>query len=74
MARRQGYEPEAQVTQKGEIALRGILDLFPPTSRGRCGWNFLVTNWNHCATSIRSHNFGEEILVITLPPAVRWEF
>ena len=25
-----GYEPEAQVTQKGEIALRGgILDLFP---------------------------------------------
>lgn len=29
----QGYEPEAQVTQKGEIALRGgILDVFPPTS------------------------------------------
>ena len=29
----QGYEPEAQVTQKGEIALRGgILDLFPLTS------------------------------------------
>ena len=29
----QGYEPEAQVTQKGEIALRGgIVDLFPPTS------------------------------------------
>jgi transcription-repair coupling factor (superfamily II helicase) len=29
----QGYEPEAQVTQKGEIALRGgILDLYPPTS------------------------------------------
>ena len=28
----QGYEPEAQVTQKGEIALRGgILDVFPPT-------------------------------------------
>lgn len=28
-----GYEPEAQVTQKGEIALRGgILDLFPLTS------------------------------------------
>jgi len=29
----QGYEPEAQVTQKGEIALRGgILDIYPPTS------------------------------------------
>jgi transcription-repair coupling factor (superfamily II helicase) len=29
----QGYEPEAQVTQKGEIALRGgIVDFFPPTS------------------------------------------
>ncbi len=29
----QGYEPEAQVTQKGEIAMRGgILDVFPPTS------------------------------------------
>ncbi len=29
----QGYEPEAQVTQKGEIALRGgIVDLFPLTS------------------------------------------
>ncbi len=29
----QGYEPEAQVSQKSEIALRGgILDLFPPTS------------------------------------------
>jgi transcription-repair coupling factor (superfamily II helicase) len=29
----QGYEPEAQVTQKGEIALRGgILDVYPLTS------------------------------------------
>jgi transcription-repair coupling factor (superfamily II helicase) len=29
----QGYEPEAQVSQKGEIALRGgIVDFFPPTS------------------------------------------
>jgi len=29
----QGYEPEAQVSQKGEIALRGgILDVFPPTN------------------------------------------
>jgi len=28
----QGYEPEAQVSQKGELALRGgILDVFPPT-------------------------------------------
>jgi len=29
----QGYEPEAQVSQKGEIALRGgIVDIFAPTS------------------------------------------
>ncbi len=29
----QGYEPEAQVTQKGELALRGgIVDVFPPCS------------------------------------------
>jgi transcription-repair coupling factor (superfamily II helicase) len=29
----QGYEPEAKVTQKGEISLRGgILDVFPPVS------------------------------------------
>lgn len=29
----QGYEPEAQVTQRGEIAMRGgIVDIFPPTS------------------------------------------
>lgn len=28
----QGYEPEVQVTQKGELALRGgIVDVFPPT-------------------------------------------
>ncbi len=28
----QGYEPEAQVSQKGELALRGgIVDVFPPT-------------------------------------------
>ena len=42
-----GYEPEAQVTQKGEIALRGgILDLFPLTSPGQCAWSSLGTNWN----------------------------
>lgn len=29
----QGYEPEAQVTQKGELALRGgIVDVYPPSS------------------------------------------
>src|SRR5205823_6276462 len=29
----QGYEPEAQVTQKGEVAMRGgILDVYPLTS------------------------------------------
>lgn len=29
----QGYEPEAQVTHKGDLAMRGgIVDVFPPTS------------------------------------------
>src|SRR5579871_2871156 len=33
VAEEQGYEPEAQVTQKGDIALRGgILDVYPMTS------------------------------------------
>lgn len=42
----QGYEPEAQVSGKGEIALRGgILDIFPPT----CPW------------PVRVEFFGDEI-------------
>ncbi len=42
----QGYEPEAQVNGKGEIALRGgILDIFPPT----------------CLWPVRVEFFGDEI-------------
>ncbi|MGI8964454.1 MAG: CarD family transcriptional regulator, partial [Limisphaerales bacterium] len=42
----QGYEPEAQVSQKGEIALRGgILDLFP-----------LISPW-----PVRLEFFGDEL-------------
>src|ERR1051325_6192463 len=42
----QGYEPEAQVNSKGEIALRGgILDIFPPTG----------------AWPVRLEFFGDEI-------------
>jgi len=42
----QGYEPEAQVTQKGEVALRGgIIDVFPPS----------------CQRPLRVEFFGNEI-------------
>ncbi len=68
----QGYEPEAQVSQKGEIALRGgIVDIFPPTSPWPvCDWIFLATNWNRCASSTRSRKFrAGEISTVILPPA-----
>jgi transcription-repair coupling factor (superfamily II helicase) len=46
----EGYEPEAQVNSKGEIALRGgILDLFPPTSP----WPFRVEFFGDEIESIR---------------------
>jgi transcription-repair coupling factor (superfamily II helicase) len=42
----QGYEPEAQVTQKGELALRGgIVDVWPPS----CPW------------PVRLEFFGDEL-------------
>jgi transcription-repair coupling factor (superfamily II helicase) len=42
----QGYEPEAQVTQKGEIAMRGgIVDLWPPP----------------CLWPVRLEFFGDEL-------------
>jgi len=67
----QGYEPEAQVTQKGEIALRGgILDLFPPTSP----WPVRLEFFGDELESLRYFDpltqiSREEISVVTLPPA-----
>jgi len=67
----QGYEPEAQVTQKGEIALRGgILDVFPPTSP----WPVRLEFFGDELESLRYFDpltqiSREEIAQITLPPA-----
>jgi transcription-repair coupling factor (superfamily II helicase) len=67
----QGYEPEAQVSQKGEIALRGgILDVFPPTSP----WPVRLEFFGDELESLREFDpltqvSRGEILEITLPPA-----
>jgi transcription-repair coupling factor (superfamily II helicase) len=67
----QGYEPEAQVSQKGEIALRGgIVDVFPPTSP----WPVRLEFFGDELESLRYFDpltqiSREEILAITLPPA-----
>jgi transcription-repair coupling factor (superfamily II helicase) len=67
----QGYEPEAQVTQKGEIALRGgILDVFPPTSP----WPVRLEFFGDELESLRYFDpftqiSREEITAVTLPPA-----
>ncbi len=67
----QGYEPEAQVTQKGEIALRGgILDVFPLTSP----WPVRLEFFGNELESLRHFDpltqiSREEISVVTLPPA-----
>jgi transcription-repair coupling factor (superfamily II helicase) len=67
----QGYEPEAQVSQKGEIALRGgILDIFPPTSP----WPIRLEFFGDELESLRFFDpltqiSREEIVSITLPPA-----
>ena len=67
----QGYEPEAQVSQKGEIALRGgILDIFPPTSP----WPVRLEFFGDELESLRYFDpltqiSREEIAEITLPPA-----
>ena len=67
----QGYEPEAQVSQKGEIALRGgILDVFPPTSP----WPVRLEFFGDELESLRHFDpltqiSREEIISITLPPA-----
>src|ERR1035437_1450556 len=67
----QGYEPEAQVTQKGEIALRGgIVDVFPPTSP----WPVRLEFFGDELESLREFDpvtqiSRGEISSITLPPA-----
>jgi transcription-repair coupling factor (superfamily II helicase) len=67
----QGYEPEAQVSQKGEIALRGgILDVFPPTSP----WPVRLEFFGDELESLREFDpltqvSRGEITGITLPPA-----
>jgi len=67
----QGYEPEAQVSQKGEIALRGgILDIFPPTGN----WPVRLEFFGNELESLREFDpltqiSRQEITAISLPPA-----
>jgi len=67
----QGYEPEAQVSQKGETALRGgIVDVFPPTSP----WPVRLEFFGDELESLRYFDpltqiSREEIFRIALPPA-----
>ncbi|HXU78697.1 MAG TPA: CarD family transcriptional regulator, partial [Methylomirabilota bacterium] len=67
----QGYEPEAQVTQKGEMALRGgILDLFPLTSP----WPVRLEFFGDELESLRYFDpltqiSREEIIETIIPPA-----
>ena len=67
----QGYEPEAQVSQKGECSLRGgILDLFPPTSP----WHVRLEFFGDELESLRHFDpltqvSRAEIAAVTIPPA-----
>jgi len=67
----QGYEPEAQVSQKGEIALRGgILDVWPITSP----WPVRLEFFGDELESLRHFDpltqiSRGEIVSVTLPPA-----
>ncbi len=67
----QGYEPEAQVTQRGEIAMRGgIVDIFPPTSP----WPVRLEFFGDELESLREFDpmtqvSREQITQTTLPPA-----
>ena len=67
----QGYEPEAQVTQKGELAMRGgIVDVFPPTSP----WPVRLEFFGNELESLREFDpltqvSRGEITSVTLPPA-----
>ena len=66
----QGYEPEAQVTQKGEMALRGgILDVYPITSP----WPVRMEFFGDELESLRHFDpltqiSREEITGVTIPP------
>jgi len=66
-----GYEPEAQVTQKGEIALRGgILDVFPLTSP----WPVRLEFFGDELESLRFFDpltqiSREEVGSVSIPPA-----
>jgi transcription-repair coupling factor (superfamily II helicase) len=66
----QGYEPEAQVTQKGEIALRGgIFDVYPITSP----WPVRMEFFGDELESLRHFDpltqiSREEITAVTIPP------
>jgi transcription-repair coupling factor (superfamily II helicase) len=67
----QGYEPEARVTQKGEMALRGgILDVYPLTSP----WPVRMEFFGDELESLRYFDpltqvSREEIATVTFPPA-----
>ena len=67
----QGYEPEAQVSQKGEMATRGgILDIFPLTSP----WPVRLEFFGDELESLRlfdplSQISREEIVSVMVPPA-----
>ncbi len=67
----EGYEPEAQVNHKGELALRGgILDVFPPT----CPWPVRLEFFGDEIDSIREFDpltqmSKEPIDAVTIPPA-----
>src|SRR5207253_6807502 len=67
----QGYEPEAQVTQKGEVALRGgILDVYPLISP----WPVRMEFFGDELDSLRYFDpltqiSREEITRVTIPPA-----
>ena len=67
----QGYEPEGQVTQRGEIAMRGgIVDIYPPT----CPWPVRLEFFGDELESLRYFDpltqiSREEIPAVTLSPA-----
>ncbi|PWU21632.1 MAG: transcription-repair coupling factor [Verrucomicrobia bacterium] len=67
----QGYEPEAQVTQRGELSLRGgILDIFPTTSP----WPVRLEFFGDELESLREFDpitqiSRAEITSVTMPPA-----
>jgi transcription-repair coupling factor (superfamily II helicase) len=67
----QGYEPEAQVTQKGELSLRGgILDVFPPTNPWPVRFEFFGDDLESLRQFDPLNQISREpISSITIPPA-----